>query len=68
MSIIFYAVYLKILKIYLCCRCTCGTPTTCTCVMADMVEVAATFINDEEKYIEDGSSIKEALEVRVGND
>ena len=36
--------------------------------MADMVEVAATFINDEEKYIEDGSSIKEALEVRVGND
>ena len=33
--------------------------------MADMVEVAATFINEEEKYIEDGSSVKEAMEVRV---
>lgn len=45
-------------------RCTCGTPTTCTCVMADMVEVAATFINDQEKYIEDGRSVQEAMELR----
>jgi len=45
-------------------RCTCGTPTTCTCVMADMVEVAATFINDEDKYLTEGESVKEAMEVR----
>ena len=33
--------------------------------MADMVEVAATFINDQEKYIEDGRSVQEAMELRV---
>ena len=34
-------------------------------MMADMLEVAATFINKKEKYNEDGSSVKEAMEVRV---
>ena len=33
--------------------------------MADMVEVAATFINDEDKYLTEGDSVKEAMEVRV---
>lgn len=49
-------------------RCTCEEEIpvpVCTCSMADLLEMAVKLINQQEKILKEGDSVKEALEMRV---
>jgi len=45
-------------------RCTCGLGTICTCVTADMVEVAEFLVEQEAALLEEGASVRESLVTR----
>ena len=47
------------------CRCTCGLGAICTCVTADMVEVAEFLVEQEAALLEEGASVRESLVTRV---
>ena len=51
-------------KAYIC-RCTCGLGAICTCVTADMVEVAEFLVEQEATLLEEGASVRESLVTRV---
>ena len=51
-------------KAYIC-RCTCGLGAICTCVTADMVEVAEALVEQEAALLEEGPSVRESLVTRV---
>lgn len=46
-------------------RCTCGQGLTCTCMLADMVEVGEVLVDQEATWIKEGTSLKESQATRA---